>query len=58
VAAAIKISLTMLAAGTAKSFWPTQAKQMFLAGFLSAKLFLKLHQAESFYCITLLHLTK
>jgi hypothetical protein len=42
----MKISLTMLAAGTAKALRPTQAKQMFLTGFLSAKLFLKLHQTE------------
>jgi len=28
--------------------WPPQAKQMFLTGFLSAKLFLKLYQAEGF----------
>jgi hypothetical protein len=46
VAGAMKISLTMLAAGTAESLRPTQAKQMFLTGFLSAKLFLKLHQTE------------
>jgi hypothetical protein len=38
----------MLAAGTAKARWPTQAKQMFLTGLLSAKLFLKLHQTEGF----------
>jgi hypothetical protein len=38
----------MLAAGTPKSLRPTQAKQMFLTGFLSAKLLLKLHQAEGF----------
>jgi hypothetical protein len=38
----------MLAAGTPKALWPAQAKQMFLTGFLSAELFLKLHQAEGF----------
>jgi hypothetical protein len=48
VAGALEISLIMLAAGTPKSLWPPQAKQMFLAGFLSAKLFLKLHQTEGF----------
>jgi len=42
----MKISLTMLTAGTAKSLGPTQAKQMFLTGFFSAKFFLKLHQTE------------
>jgi hypothetical protein len=42
----MKISLIMLAAGTPKALRPTQAKQMFMTGFLSAKLFLKLHQAE------------
>jgi len=46
--AALEISLIMLAAGTPKSLWPPQAKQMFLTGFLSAKLFLKLYQAEGF----------
>jgi hypothetical protein len=38
----------MLAAGTTKPLWPPQAKQMLLTGLLSAKLFLKLHQAEGF----------
>jgi len=38
----------MLAAGTTKALWPTQTKQMFLTGFLGAKLLLKLHQAECF----------
>jgi hypothetical protein len=48
VAGTLEISRTMLAAGTPKSFGPTQAKQMLLAGFLSAKFFLKLYQAEWF----------
>jgi hypothetical protein len=48
MAATLEISLSMLTAGTAESLGPTQAKQMFLTGFLSAKLFLKLHQAEGF----------
>ena len=48
VAGALEISLIMLAAGTPKSLWPMQTKQMLLTGFLSAKLFLKLHQAECF----------
>jgi len=43
VANMIEISLTVLAAGTTKPVWPAQAKQMFLTGFLCAKLFLKLH---------------
>jgi hypothetical protein len=48
VTTALEISLTMLAAGTAKALWPTHTKQMFLTGFFSAKLFLKLPQAEGF----------
>jgi hypothetical protein len=31
-----------------EAFGPTQPKQLFLTGFLSAKLFLKLQQTESF----------
>jgi hypothetical protein len=38
----------MLAAGTPKPLRPAQTKQMLLAGFLGAKLFLKLHQTEGF----------
>ena len=48
VAGALKISLAILATGTTKALWPTQAKQIFLTSFLSTKLFLKLHQAEGF----------
>jgi len=49
VAGAMEISLSMLAAGTAKALRPAQAEQMFLTGFLSAKLFLELHQTEGFW---------
>jgi len=44
----VKISLTMLVAGTAKSLGPAQAKQMFLTSFLGAKPFLKLQKAKGF----------
>jgi len=39
--------------GTLEPLRPTQAKQLLLAGFLGAKPFLKLHQAECFllYCL-------
>ncbi|MEW6658200.1 MAG: hypothetical protein AB1424_06045 [Thermodesulfobacteriota bacterium] len=46
VTGAMKISLTRLATGTTKSLGTASAKQMFLTGFLVAKLFLKLHQDE------------
>jgi hypothetical protein len=48
MAGPVEIGLPVLAAGTPKALGPPQAKQMFLTGFFSAKLFLKLHQAEGF----------
>jgi len=57
VANMIEISLTVLAAGTAKSLWPTKAKQMFLTGFLSANFFCNCIKLRACCCITLLHLT-
>jgi hypothetical protein len=48
IAGALEISLIMLAAGTPKSLRPAQAKQMLLTGFLSAKRFAKLYEAEGF----------
>ena len=52
-AGAMEIGLTMLTAGTREPLRPAQAKQLLLAGFLGAKPFLKLHQAECFllYCL-------
>ena len=48
VASPVEIGRTMLAAGTPKPLRPAQTKQMLLAGFLGAKLFLKLPQTEGF----------
>jgi len=45
----------MLAAGTPEPLRPAQAEQLLLAGFLGAKPFLKLHQAE---CFLLHHLAQ
>jgi hypothetical protein len=48
MAGLVEVGLPMLKAGTPELFWPAQPKQMFLTGYFSAKLFLKLHQAEGF----------